>query len=184
MTRHLIAFLALSFALAGCGSAGEEAAEPESAWSTCRNAIHGFEIDYPRGWHTDSLRTADDCEAFHPEPFELIEGTDCCPWALEAGPAGESFERVVASLEDPMFSRVVSRDDRRVDGRAAVRLELESTGEGLFDRGTLVYAYVIDREPEAFIVQTTALPGEEAYPEWKQVVDKAVVRLRLSAPTP
>lgn len=182
-------FTILVLALAGCGGSEErdetpeDAAPPtaaaEPAGQVCENRIRGLAIRYPAGWHTDALRVGEACQAFHPEPFQIRDGTDCCPWALEARPIREPFERVLAGYLDERYYRLLAREELEAAGRPAVRVEVEATGEGLYERGTRTYAYLIDRDGETFVVQTIAYPGNEQYEAWRTIADEATTTLRL-----
>ena len=181
MTSKIVAIIlagGVAIAATACGAAaGAERARTATPvasaadWSTCTNRAGGFAVRYPAGWHTASLRPADACRWFDPEPFELVDGTDCCPRALEVHPVPESFDRVAASYTDPRWYRVVAREDVAGE-RRSLRLWLETTGAGLLDDGTRIYALLLQRGSATIVVQTTAAPGDPRYDEWVRVVDE------------
>jgi hypothetical protein len=189
--------------LAGCGSA----AEPESAgtpsgafsesmpiptetalaWTECVNSSEGYAISYPSSWHTATLTPEDECAFFHPEPFEIVEGSEYPVTALEAHwlEKERSFAQALDELTDPMFARTISREGYSEAHFAGVVLETEATGAGLLDAGTRAYGYVLNVNGRAFLVQTTELPGSDnpEYDKSKLVVNGAVGTLRFFAPT-
>ena len=163
------------------GESSVEAEQPRRVvpWPRCANATLGYSIAYPRGWHHDP-----NCAFFDPESFEVPENSDFYGAALEVQVAQDSWANVVSGLTDSRFFRTVSRRALRVNGRAAALVEVESTGDGLFERGYRLYAYVVDvpgRPP--VVVQATRRPGA-AWENRKQVADRAVRSLRIAASTP
>jgi hypothetical protein len=143
-------------------------------WPRCRNAALGYSIAYPPGWHHDR-----NCAFFDPEPFTVPANSDFYGTALEVQVAQESWENVVRGLTDERFARLRSRRELRVNGRRAVLVEVEATGEGLYERGYGLYAYVVDpggRPP--LVVQATRPPGAD-WGSRKAVADRAVRSLRL-----
>jgi hypothetical protein len=161
----------------GESSVEAEAPRPVARWPRCASPALGYSIAYPAGWHRDR-----NCAFFDPKPFTLPENSDFYGAALEVQVAQDSWANVVRGLTDRRFARTISRRDVRVGGRRAVLVEVESTGEGLFERGYRLYAYVVDvtgRPP--IVVQATRRPGA-AWGNRKQVADRAVRSLRLSNP--
>jgi hypothetical protein len=150
------------------------APEPTRAWPRCENAALGYSIAYPPGWHHDRQ-----CAFFDPNPIEVPENSDFYGAALEVQVAQDSWGNVVRGLTDERFARTISRRDLRVNGRRAVLAEVEATGQGLYERGYRVYAYVVDVEGRApVIVQATRRPGAP-WGTRKNVADRAVRTLRV-----
>jgi hypothetical protein len=152
----------------------------EEPWVRCRNDDLGYSIAHPPDWHEEH------CAFFDPEPFEVPENSDFYGVAMEVQVAQDSFRNIVRGLTDPRFARVVSRQDLSVNGRPGVLVETEATGEGLFERGYRIYAYVLDLDGRPpVIVQATRGPGE-AWGGRKEIADLAVTSLRVdrAAPAP
>ena len=146
-------------------------------WPRCRNDTLGQSIAYPTGWHHHAS-----CAFFDPKPFSVPENSDFYGTALEVQVAQDTWENVVRGLTDEQFARTIERRDVRVNGRRAALVEVEATGEGLYERGYSLYAYVVDvpgRPP--IVVQATRRPGE-AWGGRKAVADRAVHSLRLFDP--
>ena len=186
----------------GCGGNGDTELLPPTApttsgeteptseipedWTVCANQIEGFEIAYPVGWHTDELTPDQRCSFFDPEPFEIVEGSEFPLTAIEAHPLGaegRSFDQIVKDMTNPMFEEMVSREDLTVQGFPAVRIETAATGEGLLDKGTRTYAYLIDRDGEPFLVQTHTHLADGGYGRVTAILDKALASLRFFTPT-
>lgn len=171
---------------AGSGTETSTAVETQTAaipaeWTECANEVEGFAIAYPKGWYTDELSPEQACSFFDPEPFEIVEGSEFPPTALEAHSLGvdqRSFEQVVKDFTNPMFERLVAREDTTVAGFPAVRLETVATGEGLYEKGTLTYGYIVDRDGDPFLVRTTIAHREDAESR-KLIVDEAAESLRF-----
>jgi hypothetical protein len=144
-------------------------------WPRCGSPALGYSIAYPPGWHHDR-----NCAFFDPEPFTVPENSDFYGTALEVQVPQDSWENVAGGLTDERFARTISRRELRVSGRRAVLVEVEATGDGLFERGYRLYAYVVDvagRPP--VIVQATRRPGAE-WTGRKAVADRAVQSLRFA----
>jgi hypothetical protein len=159
-------------------SSDGRAAAP-AGWKVCTNRALGFSIAYPSGWYTTQLNPAGACIYFEPKPFRIPPSSDFTGTALEVLPTQQLYAGLLRTLTDPRFSRAVLRKNLSLRGRQAVRLESVATGEGLLDRGTRTYAYVLDRgRRPAFIVQTTRARGS-SWAARKRVVDRAVRTLRF-----
>ena len=159
-------------------SSDGRAAAP-AGWKVCTNRALGFSIAYPSGWYTTQLNPAGACIYFEPKPFRIPPNSDFTGTSLEVLPTQQAYAGLLRTLTDPRFSRAVLRKNLSLRGRRAVRLESVATGEGLLDRGTRTYAYVLDRgRRPAFIVQTTRARGS-SWAARKRVVDRAVRTLRF-----
>jgi hypothetical protein len=153
------------------------APQPVRPWPRCESVALGYSIAYPPGWHHDR-----NCAFFDPRPFTVPENSDFYGAALEVQVTQDSWENVARGLTDEQFARTISRRELRVSGRRAALVEVEATGEGLYERGYGLYAYVVDvpgRPP--IIVQATRRPGA-SWGNRKAVADRAVRSLRLANP--
>ena len=105
------------------------------------------------------------------------ENSDFSGAALEVSTTQQSFDDTLAGLIDTRFARTELREQVNVGGRRAFRLELVASGEGLEERDTRTYGYLIARgSGPPILVKTTAPPGEEL--EHRAVVDHAAATLR------
>jgi hypothetical protein len=159
-----------------------EATLPQG-WALCSNTARGFAIGYPAHWYTDEVSDDESCEYFDPDPFEIPPQSDFSGTALEIDPASERYGTVVDGLVDRRFARVLSRRETTVEGRRAVRIETEATGQGLEDRGVKVTTWVVDREGGALLVRTTGFPGKGDYASRQATLDRAIETLALFRPT-
>lgn len=138
----------------------------------------GYAVSYPEEWSTNPGEVLAKCSRFHPEPFDVPQGTD---------------ERVaaIAAYVDPVpFTEVAAPDDTRdadravttVDGLQAVRLAYETGGEGLWPEGTPVTLYAIDVGTDSgsrtLIVDTIGL-SQFDYRQNQQVLDRMVRTLDI-----
>jgi hypothetical protein len=153
------------------------AAALPSGWTLCTNSALGFSIGYPRNWYTTYRFPEQACRWFDPYRLRLIAETDGFLTALEAHVERGSFAE--AAYENPAGERIVFREQIVVNGRQAVRFEMEPTDIELYPNGTRVYRYVIDLgEKGAFFVETRSRPGID-YTADKRVVDKVVQTLQV-----
>ncbi len=134
-----VAAAAVLVVVEGESSVEAEPPRPVAPWPRCRNDALGYSIAYPTGWHHDP-----NCAFFDLRPFTVPENSDFYGTALEVQVAQDSWENVVRGLADERFAQTMSRRELRVGGRRTVLLEVEATGEGLYERGYALYAYVVD----------------------------------------
>jgi hypothetical protein len=121
------------------------------------------------------------CSFFDPAPFTVPEASDFSGTALEVGVAQERFDDVLAGLIDTRFAETARREQVTIGGKRAFRLELVSTGEGLEERGTQTYGYLISRASGGPVwLRTTAPAGERLL--HRAAVDRAATTLRTFAP--
>ncbi|MEX0816309.1 MAG: hypothetical protein WD027_02595 [Gaiellales bacterium] len=196
--RWALAGLLSAVALAACGSDEATQEEPQAAgpgtttteaglpegWTLCSNERAGYAIGYPADWYTATLDGEFECSFFDPEPFEIIPESEFPFTALQAFPAGEedrTFDQVVAEYTDPMFERELAREETAVAGFPAVRLELEATGQGLYDEGTKTIVYVVDRDFAPFVVRAQIVPGADEA-SITEVLEQAVQTVRFFEP--
>ncbi len=134
----------LAIALAACTDPevpgrgdGPTPTPPVDDVTTCTHD-DGFEISYPASWHTgeDDFR----CSQFHPEPFEVAEGTDRRVAAITAYVDPVPFHE--AAAPDP--GRSADRAVTVIDGFQAVRLDYEAGDDHLYGAGTPIRVYMID----------------------------------------
>ncbi len=101
---------------------------------------------------------------------------------MEVAPAQNSFDAVASSFSAPRFFTDATREELEVAGRPALRIHATSTGAGLFEKGLVTYAYVVDRgEQPPLVLQTFRTPGSN-WPERKSVLDRAAETLVLFRP--
>ena len=164
----------------GAGQAKPASAHPWfGGWQRCTNPVLRYTIAYPRHWHTAQVRPSEVCRQFDRRPFTVPQNAEYPITALNAVPVPVSLRQYVAGTTDPMFAVTKSVRHTRVAGRAAVRFEVVSTGEGLYPKGTRTYGYAFSRAGATFVVFTMTLPGDRRYRQNKAVVDVAAATLRL-----
>jgi hypothetical protein len=170
----IVVHLAAALASATPGSAGVP-----PGWKVCTNRVLGYSIAYPPGWYTTQLNPRTACIYFEPTPFRVPPNSDFTGTALEVLPTQQSYKGLLRSMTDPMYARARLRRNLVIGGLRATLLETVATGSGLLSRGTVTYAYVLDRRDRpAFIVQSTRARGSN-WPARKRIVDRAVRSLRF-----
>jgi hypothetical protein len=91
--------------------------------------------------------------------------------------AQQPFDEVLAGLIDTRFAETELREQVTIGGKRAFRLQLLATGQGLEDKGTRTYGYVIRRgSGPPVLVTTSAPPGDRI--RHQDVVDHAAQTLR------
>jgi hypothetical protein len=169
MGRFLLAAsLALALGAASCerpgsadlpeGAAPAEppalaAADPAMERTTeCVDRVEGYAVRYPAGWHANTGEILGPCSLFDPEPIAIPPASEIpLDIAIMIG-----FEPVpFATLTGEVLGRRdLSREETTVDGRRAMRVEGETTGEGLHDRGIRSYQYLVDLGDTTMVAST------------------------------
>lgn len=170
------------------GSPAPEAAPPAPAeqvspteielTASCGNEQAGYSLRYPAGWHSHQGEVVAPCSLFDPQPFEVPRNSEV-PYeiAIHVGTETAPFE----TLAGEMVGRtVLQREETTVAGRSAARIETESTGEGLLDRGVRSYEYVVDLGDETLVAATYDL-GTPSFEEKRRVLDAMISTLELAA---
>lgn len=109
--------------------------------------------------------------------FEVPEATEVVDLAVTVNLNNVPFARLAAE-GDSHFERVLSREETTVAGRSAVRFEVESTGEGLLDRGIHSYRYHVELDELRTLTAATQV-GNLDYQVNKNVLDRMVESLEL-----
>ena len=180
----MAAITASLVALAACsGSGGDDAGRGTTttsttddtdarAWATCVSEAEGYRIDHPAEWSTNDGDVMPPCSLFDPDPIEVPEQTQI-PTDIAVA---VTVEPVSAPAGGGLGERVLSERDTTVDGRAATRVEVEATGEGLFPAGLRTTRWSIDAG-DGRIVARTHDEGSLAYEEKQDVLDEMVASL-------
>lgn len=116
-----------------------EVALPGGDLEPCESP-EGFTISKPVSWETNSGDVVAPCGQFNPEPFEVERGTDKRVAAITAYIDPVPF----ATASRPRDGSDADRAVTAVDGRQAVRLHYEVSGESLYPTGTPITAYIVD----------------------------------------
>jgi hypothetical protein len=94
----------------------------------------------------------------------------------------QDFDTVLAGLIDRRFAQTEVREQVSIGGHTGFRLELVATGQGLADRGTRTYGYLLQTGfANPVLLQTTAQPGDDIV--HRDVVDHAAQTIRFFEPT-
>lgn len=178
-TLCAVAVLVLS-ACAENGENGTGGEAPGSPTGTeCTNEETGYSVQYPGDWHTNPGDVVATCSYFDPEPISVTEGTEP-DVAIVLREAEVSYE--TASSSDA-FGDVRSRDSGMVDGREAVAVVDEATGEGLYEAGTLGYTWVLNAT-DGSLIASTHDTLERDFSRNRKVLDQIVSSLDFTAPPP
>lgn len=151
------------------------AAYPEG-WGQCVNGEDGYSIGLPKGWVATAEGLEDPCSLFNPEPFEIEPGAPLAA-AMVVGELPVSFDEAVIEVTESG-----GPEPERVEFFAldAMRFEVVDEDHPVWPDGTRRYGYLFDRGGDGFIVQTVALPGEDAdYEANRKIIDQAAPTLEF-----
>ena len=172
--------IALAFVAAAGGYLLRDSQDLEPRrWSHCVDTQGGYDVQYPATWNAAHGPFA--CRFFDPRAFTVPANSDFGGTALQVDVLQQSFDAALAGLIDRRFAETVSREQTTIGGNRAFRLELVATGEGLDDRGTRTYGYLIRRAGgPPLLVRTTAAPGDRL--RHRDVVEHSARTLRSFPP--
>jgi hypothetical protein len=142
----------------------------------CTNVRHGFSVSYPAGWSTNDGSVIPACSVFHPAPIQLPRESEI-PFELAVviGVENAAFDPAVRSSQ---WERVISTQRLKIEGRDAVRVESEATGEGLAERGMRSVRYVLDLGNDRTLVATTNATSD-AYAHNQDVLARMVATISV-----
>lgn len=191
--RRLPALTALTLVLASCasGPSGEDAPAtapraagprtpgppaaadlPGGELVRCESPA-GFTLGRPATWSTNSGDVVPTCSQLHPEPFEVLEGTDVRLAAITAYIDPVPFAEVAALDAHRDADRAVTT----IDGLLALRLEYVAGREAFWPEGTSISLYAVDLtpgpgdEPRTLFLDTVGLEGFD-YEQNRVVLDR------------
>lgn len=150
---------------------------PAQDWATCESAEAGYRVDYPAGWETNSGDVLPPCSLFDPESAETEAGTEISTEiavAITVQPVSLEEIRSGSSLGQT----TLQEREETVNGRAAVRSEQESTGEGLYPPGIVSTQWLVSANGKT-ISASTYDSGELPYPEKQDILDEMIASLEV-----
>lgn len=143
----------------------------------CENPVGGYTVGYPVAWHVHDGEVVDACSLFHPEPFDVPPASELpMEIAIAISVQPIPFDSV---LTGDRGRRDLSRQPTRVDGRQAVRIDSETTGEGLYDAGVRYYHYLVDLREDGTLIAVTYDAGSPAFERRRAVLDAMMRTLRF-----
>jgi hypothetical protein len=107
----------------------------------CVNRAHGYAVRYPADWHVNTGELVAPCSLFDPDPIEVPRDSEI-PVSI-AVMIGIEPVPLATLTGDVLGRRELTRQPLMVQGREAMRIDGESTGEGLYDRGIHSYEYFV-----------------------------------------
>lgn len=141
---------------------------------TCTSS-EGFSVEVPAGWVVNDGSVVPPCSQFHRDDFTVPAGTDERVAAITA--YREAVPYSTAAQPQEGEDRAVTA----VDGRQAVRLAYEFSGEGLYPAGTPITSYIVDLGEETLFLDTIGTPAFD-YEANVEVVDRMAQTLTITDP--
>lgn len=138
-----------------------------------------YVIRYPASWHVNIGDGLAPCSLFDPEPIELPEASEIpLDIAVFIGVEPVPFQTL---SRDVLGRRDLSRHATTVDGRDAVRLESETTGEGLHDAGIRFHQVAVDLGDRTFVAATYEV-GVLPLDAKRALLDRMMATVRFQEP--
>lgn len=183
----MLALLAASCGPPDADEAGNESAPAETAGGPadhpalegmveCLNDADEYAVRYPAGWHVNTGEVLGPCSLFDPAPIEIPMYSEIphqIAVILDVEPV--SFATVTG---DVLGRRDLVRERTTVDGHEAMRIDGESTGEGLYDRGLRSYQYFVDLG-ERTMIATTYEGGSVPFERKRRILDAMMETMNL-----
>jgi hypothetical protein len=127
----------------------------------CANRVEGYALEYPSAWHVNTGELIGPCSLFDPDPIHVPRESEIpIEIAVMIGFQPIPFATLTG---ETLGRRDLARERTTVDGREAMRIEGETTGDGLYDRGIRSYQYFVDLGDTTMVAATYeagALPFE------------------------
>lgn len=134
----------------------------------CMNPDAGYTVRYPATWHVNTGEILSPCSLFDPDPIDVPRNSEI---PIEIAVMIDVEPVPYATLTGNVTGRRdLSREATTVDGRQARRIEGESTGEGLYDRGIRSYQYFVALE-ETTMVASTWDAGSLPFERKRRILD-------------
>lgn len=156
---------------------GAETAMAETA--ECVNEADGYVIRYPASWDVNAGDILAPCSLLDPEPIEIPEASEI-PLEIAVIIGVEPVPFQILS-RDVLGRRDLLRHQTTVDGRSAVRLESETTGEGLYDAGIRFYQVAVDLGDRTFVAATYEV-GLLPLDAKRALLDRMMATVRFQEP--
>jgi hypothetical protein len=158
-----------------------ELAEPAAldpameATELCVDDVHGFAVEHPAGWFTNPDDVLTPCALFHPEPFEVPRNAEI---PIDLAVMIDVEPVPIETISGDVLGRVdLARGETTVAGHHAVRVESETTGEGLHEPGIRTYQYFVELADDRTLVAATYDAGELDFQRKRRILDAMMATL-------
>lgn len=152
-------------------------ADPTADWVRCENEQDGYSVAHPPAWETNQGSVLPACSLFDPDDVEVERGTEI-PFDIAVAIRVEPVE-MERIAETGSAEEELDREDATVDGREAVRREVESTGEALRPAGLRSTLWLVAIDDDQTLVAVTHDAGDPEYGDKQEVLDRMVESLQL-----
>lgn len=116
----------------------------EELEATC-SSPDGFTVSYPERWSTNSGDAVATCTKFHPEPFDVGEGTDERVAAINIYVENVAYSEIINAVTQ---ADVLAQSDLTIDGHPAQRIEYVTVEDAIIPEGTEITSYFVDLGPD------------------------------------
>jgi hypothetical protein len=145
--------------------------EKSDATRQCANQLDGYTVAYPAEWHVNPAEFLAPCSLFDPQPIAVPRDSEVpIEIAVMVGVQPMPFEELTG---DVLGRRTLSRQATTIDGRPAMRIDGETTGDGLHSPGIRSYAYFVDLGDRTLIAATHDV-GPVSFERKRDVLDAII----------
>lgn len=150
-----------------------------AGWVRCDNDADGFSVEHPPDWETNQGDVLPACSLFDPGDIEVERGTQI-PFDIAATFRVEpvALDRIA---DGEPSEEELSHEGASVDGRDAVRREVESSGEALRPAGMRSTFWLVAVADDETLIAGTHDVGELDYRNKQQTLDLMIESLELDA---
>ena len=117
-------------------------------------------MTYPAGWFAYSGDARWTCLLFDPEQIVVVADSEVPPVAVAIFDDTRPASTVAADFETASVYTILPTDSGTVDGRPTVAYEVESTGQGFYEKGVRQTVVIVDRGSRgSLVLETTGTAG-------------------------
>ncbi len=160
-------------------AAEDEADAPDVALdASCTNDAVGYTVDHPADWVVNEGDGLPACSAFDPETVDIPDATEI---PFEIAVVIREARIDIDTAADVDGAEELSREETTVDGRDAVIVEAEGTGDFFFPEGLTFTRYHVDLGHTTLIGVTFDVDDAElTYEERRDVLAAMMASLEFS----
>jgi hypothetical protein len=151
---------------------------PAGDTASCHSDVAGVTVTYPADW-VAYVGDPWTCMLFDPDPITIPANSELPMVGVAVFVDSRAISAVEADLADTTMYTTVDSGEGEVDGYSAVAYEVENTGNGFYQKGTLELIVLVDRGAlGTLILETVGEPGDR-YDANAEVLGQIIETLQI-----